>query len=246
MKARDLFMDTVRSRAGFTLVELVFATAVSALVLGAAAVGIMTLQKSFFGSKHYARGMNDGTRLVDYVSRDLRNAVKVSRLTSGAATPFKVGSFDVTDSDQLVIFTPDYFVSNAPDNSSGSDYKLPRFSRSRLPLGQEWFAYNEVVDVVGTWRGPKYPSLLEVRYVKKPRSAQDPTICFFRQEYEGTTLRSERDIAENVDTARLTIQAVDPRRFRVLSSFASKWSHEAARAGSRQFSTVQLFNQRRD
>ena len=246
MRTSNRFIKTVRSRSGFTLVELLFATAVSSLVLGAAAIGVMTLQKSFFGSKHYARGMNDGTRLVDYISRDLRNALKVSRRTAGIAAPFKVGSFEVTDSDQLVVFLPDYFVSNIPDNSSGSDYKLPRFSRSRLPLGQEWFSYNDVVEVIGTKRGPKYPSLLEVRYVKKARSAQDPTICYFRQEYEGGTLRAERDIAENVDSARLTVQAVLPRSFRILSSFASKWSFEAARAGTRQFSTVQLLNQRRD
>lgn len=246
MRTRNRFLKTVRNRSGFTLMELLFATAVSSMVLGAAAIGVMTLQKSFVGSKQYARGMNDGTRLVDYVSRDLRNALKISRMTSGVAAPFIKDSFDVTSTDQLVIFIPDYFVSNIPDNSSGSDYKLPRFSRSRLPTGKEWFNYTEVVEVNGTRRGPKYPGLLEVRYVKKARSAQDPTICYFRQEYEGTTLRSERDVAENVDSAQLTIQAVTPRTFRILTSFASKWSLEAARLGTRQYSTVHLLNQRRD
>lgn len=239
-------MKILRNCSGLTLIETLCAAAVTTIVLACASVGVIALQRSFVGSKFYAAKMNDGSRLTDYVSRDLHSAFRVSRIDSGTTTSFKTGTLEVTDINQLVIFLPNYFVSNIPDNSSGSDYKTPTFSRSRLPAGQTYFPYDDVVSVVGTTRTLKYPGELEVRYLKKARSAQDPTTCYFRQEYEAGTLRLEQEIAEDAETGKLSVLAVSARRFQILTSFGPKWTGEATRLGTRQFSTVQLLNPRRD
>jgi prepilin-type N-terminal cleavage/methylation domain-containing protein len=244
-------MKILRNRLGFTLVELLFAVAVTSLVIAGATAGILSLQRSFARSKQYAYGMNDASRLVDYVSRDLRNAVKISRRTSGVATRLGSGTltpFEVTDVNELVLFVPDYFVSNVPDNSSGSDYKRSRFNRSGLPLanGQTYFNYNDIITVVGSSRLPKYPGFLEIRYLKKARSPQDATLCFFRQEYEGSTLRLEREIADKVESSTLTIVPVEDDKFQIVGRFSPKWASDAARDATRQFSTVKLPNRRRD
>jgi hypothetical protein len=242
-------MKTLPKSAGFTVVELLCASALSLVVLAGASAGVVALQKSFKGSQQYATGMNDGTRIIDYISRDLRNAVKISRVQTGVATAFKTGSLDVTGLDQLSISVPDYYASNTPMNTAGSPYKSPRFSRATLPTGSTYFPYTQVVNVVGTTRVPKYPGLVEVRYVKKVRSPQDPTMCYFRREYTGgaaMVLSSDAEVAENVSTQTLTVSALDPKRFRIITNFRPKWSGEARRAGTQQIATVKVLNMRMD
>lgn len=234
-------------QAGFTMVETIVAVAVTSVVLAGAAVATMALQRSSLSAQHYAKGMNDGNRLVDYVTRDLRCATKVSRRISGTATPFLKGqTLDVTENDQLAIFVPDYYLANVPDNSSGSNYKKARYSRSEIPGPKTHYEYHVVVEIFGVTRTAKYPGSIEVRYLRKARSASDPTICFFRQEYEGATLRLEQEIAEKTESAKLNIVAVEKQAFQIRSDFASKWSGEAGRTGARQYVTVKLFNKRRD
>jgi hypothetical protein len=87
---------------------------------------------------------------------------------------------------------------------------------------------------------------LEIRYIKKARSVSDPTLCYFRREFEGGVLRSEEDIAEKAVSERLVIIAVDPTVFRLSASFSPRWTGEQARPGTRQFSTVALLNKRAD
>ncbi len=242
-------MKTSRNCSGVTLVELVSAMAIVVSALAGGMVGIVALQKSFAGYQQYAAGSNDGSRVTDYLARDLRNAVAVSRLDSGTASVFKTGSLEVTSAAQLVVFVPDYYSSNVPDNTSGSTFKSGRFSRANLPSGSTYFAYDSAVEVVGTSRVPKYPGKVEVRYLKKVRSAQDPTICYFRQEYDGgatPVLRSEQEIAEKALGEKLIVAPVDPQNFRIVTSFSPRWSGEAKRAGTVQFAVISLLNKRRD
>jgi hypothetical protein len=225
--------------------------AVTLVVLAGAMTGVVSLQKSLAGSTQYAAGFNDGTRLVDSISRDLRNAIRVSRLTSGTASAFKSGFFVIAETDQLVVTVPDFYESNVPDNSSGSAYKTSKYSRSNLNAssGETFFPYTNVVAVIGTVRVPTYSGELEIRYLRKARSAQDPTLCYFRQEYDGgatPVLRSEEEIAERAESVRLSITALNRSQFRVLTSFSPKWSGEPRRAGTLQASVVKLLNARRD
>ena len=225
--------------------------AVTMVVLAGAMTGLIALQKSLADSTQYAAKFNDGTRLVDSVSQDLRNAIRVSRRTSGTPTPFTTGFFEITATDQLAIVVPDYYESNAPDNASGSPYKTPRYSRSNLDpaSGATSFPYTDVVAVIGTIRVPNYSGELEIRYLKRARSIQDTTICYFRQEYDGgatPVLRSEAEIAEKADSTRLTITALARSSFRVVTSFSPRRLGEARRGGTLQASVVKLPNTRRD
>jgi hypothetical protein len=242
-------MKTSHHSKAYTLVESMAALALTMAMLAGGVAGVVALQKGVAGSTHYAAGFNDGTRLVDSVARDLRSAIRISRLNSGTPTAFKSGFFAITDTDQLSIFVPDYYSSNVPDNSSGSDYKTPRYSRSKLATGTTTFPYTDVVAVIGTVRAPTYPGELEIRYLKKARSNQDPTVCYFRQEYDGGTtpvLRSETEVAEKADSLRLSITSLSTTRFRVLTTFSPKWTGEPRRAGTLQASVVKLLNPRRD
>jgi hypothetical protein len=246
-----LSVKSSRSCAAQTLVELSCAMAVTMVVLAGAMTGIVSLQKSLADSTQYAAGFNDGTCLVDSVSRDLRNAIRVSRRASGTETAFTSGFFAITETDQLVIVVPDFYQSNVPDNTSGSAYKTPRYSRSSLnpSTGATFFPYSDVVAVIGTMRVPNYPGELEVRYLKRARSTQDPTICYFRQEYDGgatPVLRSEAEVSEKADSARLSITALTRSQFRIVTSFSPKRLGESRRAGTIQTSVVKLSNTRRD
>src|SRR5687768_3286851 len=162
-------VELSHTRAAQTLVELLCALSITAAMLAGAVTGVVALQKSMAGSSQYATGFNDGSRLVDYVSRDLRSAIRVSRISSGTASAFKTGFFPITDTDQLVVLVPGYFQSNVPNNTSGSSYKTPVYSRSNLDSssGVTFFPYTSVVAVIGTLRVPTYPGELEIRYLKK-------------------------------------------------------------------------------
>src|SRR5678815_976845 len=99
-------MNSKRNQQAFTVVELLCASAISLVIFAGASAGIVALQKSFKGSQQYAAGMNDGSRLIDYISRDLRNAVKVTRVIGGVPSPFKSGTLEVAGTDQLSISVP--------------------------------------------------------------------------------------------------------------------------------------------
>ena len=242
-------MKKSRHTQGFTVVELLCAAALSLVVLAGASAGVLTLQKCFRSSQQYAAGMNDGSRLIDYITRDFRNAVKVTRIDGGVPTPFKSGTIEVDGTNQLSISVPDYYLSNVRDNSSGSAYKTGRFSRANLSPTSSYYPYDTVVGVVGITRYPKYPGELEIRYIKKARSPQDPTVCYFRREYEGgaaMVLRSDVDIAEKVANQRLIITALSKERFRIITNFKPQWSTESRRAGTQQIASVKLSNFRKD
>lgn len=238
-------MKRITSKAAFTMLEMLTATIITTVVVGSVFAATAALHKSFIGNRAYTKGINDNNRVVDYITRDLRNASAISRRTNGTSAPFKVGAFDITANDELCVFVPGYYVSNIPDNTQASPYKSPLFSRGRLE-GQPYYPYDTIVRIDGVTRVPNYPSTLEVRYTKRARSASDPTVCIFRTEIEGGAVRLTEDIAEKVESQTVRINAVGLHLIQITSSFASKWSGEKYRNNSKQFSTVYLENYRSD
>jgi hypothetical protein len=233
------------ARAGLTVVEMLTATLITTIILGSVAAASIALQKSFLGNKALTKSNADTSRIIDYISQDLRNATAVSRRTNNTATAFRLGDFEISDTDQLCVVVPDYYVSNIPDNGSGSPYKTPRFARANIPTGRTYYIYDDIVAIDGSTRIAKYPSTVEVRYLKQTR-ASDNVVCFYRQEYEGATLRKTEEVAEKVAAERIRVVAVGLYDFQISATYNSLWSKEKYRESTRQFSTVHLPNYRTD
>jgi hypothetical protein len=237
---------SLRGRAAFTVVEAMAAAAVTSIILAGVAMGAVALRHSYAANRKYIRDNANSARLIDYVCRDLRNAVQIS--LDGGVTPLQTTpstGVQITGSTQLSIFVPSYYQTNIPDNSYQSPYKTGVYNRSNLPAGQTTYPYDTVTDPNSFPRTLKFLGNVQVVYLKKARS-MDGTLCYYRQEYEGTTLRREDEIAEFGQDEQLIIVAVDSKDFQVGTSFASLVTGETFRAGSQQFSTVSIVNTRTD
>ena len=95
------------ARAAYTLVELMMATSMTAVIVVAVLSGIVTLQKSYTATEQYATGMADQQRLLDYLALDLRRAMTIST----SATPWTLDA----DGKGLQINVPDYYRFNVSD-----------------------------------------------------------------------------------------------------------------------------------
>lgn len=240
-------------RTAFTLLEALTAATITTVVIGSVFATTVALQRSFLGNRSYTKSINDSNRVLDYIARDLRNASAVSRRTDNVSKTFKVGEFHIAANDELCVFISNFYVSNNPDNSKGSDFKSPFFSRKNLASGETYFAYDTLVRIDGITRVPQYkgpsgsrPDTLEVRYVKRARSTSDPVICFFRTEIENGTIKQTEEIAEKVEGLNIKVTGKSLYYMRLESSFSSRWTGEKYREASRQFITVGLENYRTD
>ncbi|MBV9126653.1 MAG: prepilin-type N-terminal cleavage/methylation domain-containing protein [Verrucomicrobia bacterium] len=99
--SQPIFLRTRRSaRAGFTLVEMLLAMMIGAVIFGAALAAMANLQKSYAATEQYAASLSDQMRLVDYLSMDLRRATVVT---------FDGDGYGVT------LTLPDYYYFDAAD-----------------------------------------------------------------------------------------------------------------------------------
>lgn len=64
--------------AGASIMELTISTAISSVVAGGLLVGMNTIQRSFKAAQYHAKSQIEQTRLIDYISRDLRMALTVN------------------------------------------------------------------------------------------------------------------------------------------------------------------------
>lgn len=75
-----------RNNFGFTLVELLVATGVTGLVLGALVTGAIALQRSYAATIDYATAQSDQMRISDYLAVDMRRALTVDPDGTGGVT----------------------------------------------------------------------------------------------------------------------------------------------------------------
>ncbi len=101
-----------RRAAAFTLLELMVAMTMTAIVLVATLSGVISLQKSYASTEEYANGLADQMRLLDYLAQDLRRAVAVPANGTTAAQPAWVMD---TDDQGVTINVPNYYRFNASD-----------------------------------------------------------------------------------------------------------------------------------
>lgn len=206
-----------RGIAGLTLLEMLISAGIGAVVMAILVSVTITIQRSIKATDHYIVSINNGSRLNDYIGRDLRRAVRVGRLTAGTHTPLKNNaSFIVTESDVLTINIPDVHASN---DAKAAGFKVARYDRRSLNSGVKFNSYsagsplngivpwNEAITKVASKDVPRFaPSSagngeIQVRYSRGPRSSTDPTVCYFRAEYAAASsalLSGPHEIAQLV------------------------------------------------
>jgi len=91
MNPTPLFSRPSRQR-GWTLTELMTAMAVASLMTAGLVIGTVTIQRSFMASRHHIEAQAQQMRLMDYMTLDLRRALKV-----------------VTGNGTLSVTIPDYY-----------------------------------------------------------------------------------------------------------------------------------------
>ncbi len=94
-------LPTHPRRHGFTLLEVLIAASMLAVVIVASLTGVISLQKSYSATEEYATELADQMRLLDFLALDLRRA---------SAPP----TMD-NDGQGIQITVPDYYRFNASD-----------------------------------------------------------------------------------------------------------------------------------
>ena len=262
--------ETGRLDGGSTLIELLVSSASAVVILGALLSGAVAVRKSFSATERYVTGINNQSRLMDFVARDLRRAVRVGTLVGGVNTPLKNHTgFSITETNMLTINIPDYYATNTPDNATGSDFKTSRYSRARLDaayIGNSntklngVIPFSEAVTTVGSTQTSRFAPVsagngeIQIRYYRGLRSAQDRSVCYFRAEYpagSSVVLSPPKEIAERVvdslSTTGLTvIGSQNGKYFRLQSNFTPQYGLYRSVAGTDQFVEVSLRGTRRD
>ncbi len=262
---------------GFTVLEMAVALGLGSVLAAVLATASISVQRSLAASKQYVTSINNECRLVDYVAQDLRRAVRVGQIVSGTySKATNLSGFAVSETNLLAINIPDYYGSNVPDNSAGSNFKTTRYPRAALntsssynsdpvPVLRGCVPWSEAVTTVNSTKAPRYAPAavgageIQVRYFRGPRSANDATICYFRGEYpvgSNTPIFPPREIAEQiVDSSSTTALIVDGyskgsipgMRYRLQSSFTPRYRRSNnSTAGTQQYVNVSLRNLRRD
>jgi hypothetical protein len=260
-----------RKTRAFTLTELLLASAAGIVILGGLLAGTVFIQRNISATSLYATGINDQNRLMDYVARDLRRALRVSLLASGTETALKTfAPIAITESNVLAITVPDYYASNVPNNASMAPFKVTRYPRGTLNVGPQFNGYpNPLLNGCVPWSealtGGSNPSAryapvaagsgeIQVRYFRGARSATDATPCFFRGEYPpgSATASLLEEIAERVidpiSSTRLLLSGrANGTVFRLQSGFIPRFKRlNPSGLGTEQFVEVTLRNVRRD
>jgi type II secretory pathway component PulJ len=75
---------------GFTLAEVLVASAVTCCIFGAMLVSTAALRRSFEAANYHVTAQNDQLRVVDYLGRDLRSASSVTIRDSGTRVELQV------------------------------------------------------------------------------------------------------------------------------------------------------------
>ena len=89
---------SLRRCSGFTLVEVLIAASIGALMLAALLSGATAMQRCFVAAEDFAVAKTDQARLSDYIALDLRRALTVTVGTGGSTI--------------LTVTIPDYYDSN--------------------------------------------------------------------------------------------------------------------------------------
>ncbi len=85
-----MIAKNVTSRGGFTLVEVMIASAVAVIMFGGMLVTLIAQQRGFIAALFQMDAQGDESRVMAYLSRDLRNATAVSISAQGTQVTLTV------------------------------------------------------------------------------------------------------------------------------------------------------------
>ena len=125
-------MDRTGSENAATLIELLIASSVAVVILGVITYASVSINRTMSATDRQVTGSVTENRLMDYVTEDLRRAVRVSVLSGSTSTVIKdtgSTSYTINETTKLVLSIPDYYSSNTPNNSAGSSFKITRCRR---------------------------------------------------------------------------------------------------------------------
>ena len=102
METREAPVERAKHKgAGFTLLEVLTASAISSLIMGALFIGLSSLQKTFKASEFHVTKQCEQMRFLDFLSLDLRRAITVNLSKSNAA---------LTAPDIIDLTIPDFYT----------------------------------------------------------------------------------------------------------------------------------------
>lgn len=215
-------MRTTDYPRGFTLVEVLVASAVSTIVFGSVIIGAIALQKSFHASEIFMSSQIATTRLIDYLDGDLRSATTIT--FNGA--PFREGEKTLKEGAILEVRKPKFYSSDDPNSSN---YMAAR----------ELTATVDAYSNLGVEYGEPGVSETVVQY-KRAYRGERSSICFIRVEDGMETVIVSG--AEDID-CDLRMSS-DGRRVEIDTWFISKYGDGTARVNSS--GRVMLRNPRKD
>ena len=88
-------------RAGFTLVELLISVTIFTLFLAGLVLGTTAFQNLFFAQDNYYQSIDDQMRVLDYIARDVRDAICTNNLLTSCGQVSNNGQ-------TLTVSLPDY------------------------------------------------------------------------------------------------------------------------------------------
>ena len=109
-----------RAKTGFTLIETIIVTAIGGVIIGAFLVSATTLQRSFAATQAYSASKRDQMRLTDYLSLDLRRALRVEAPATGSTI--------------VSITIPDYYEEDGTPRTPSINRLVADYGNPSIPM----------------------------------------------------------------------------------------------------------------
>lgn len=121
MKEQPLM--AVRKNGAFALSEMLVAMLIWTMILGAVLTTVLSLQRSFSASDHFSANQLAQLRLMNALTRDIRNAIGIRTTNEGI---LRAGAtVTITSGNSLQLTLRDFYRSNNPASPDYDDMRTP-------------------------------------------------------------------------------------------------------------------------
>jgi type II secretory pathway pseudopilin PulG len=223
-----------KTRAAFTITELMVALAASVIILGALGVAALTLSRSFSATRSFSEAQAAQVRLIDAIALDLRRAIEVAITTSATSNPSSTGNVS-----NKFAFNPAAGAGNTKTIDDGTYDKLalrvggsnrpstyltltiPGFYRSNVETDAAFRDQSALIATkagtveYGTATGLAPDVVVQYRKAYVPRFGSE---CYIRRE-----AGVDRVIADKAEMMDLDITAQSNNTFKIDAWFTPLW-----------------------